>query len=545
MHWVYTLMTIQYGRASFRDTLATLRLRAATMLTRLLGGRVPDPTNGDPSATILVLVLSLFIGTVLWARSRSKSSIPIVNDYRGDLNRVKAKQEFLYNAQGLLDKGIKAYPDRPFRIITTFSDRVFLPYAWIDWIRKHPDLDHQAAVAQDFFGDYPGFEAIGAFNDPNHFVIDLVKNRMSQITQSMLDTFDTHARSFLDRSFGASASFHDVSWHDVSWGTLCFKMTASVASAVFSGPTLAHDEEWQTLITLHTTSIFNAARALRSWRAYLRPIVHWFLPDCRACRAQLAQTRRKLISYQLKEEDANSVLAWTKDNQSPDAAVVQLALAAGAIHTSSQLLQQVVLDLALASSRRPEVIWDLRKELSTVLGESNGKLVPASLAKLNFLDCCIKESQRLKPQTLNNLERVALRNVTMPDGQSIPRGTQVAVASSPTWSADIWGADAEKWNPYRYLGSNSEQRVSLVSSNNKHYAFGMGRFICPGRFFVAAVIKVVLVRMIMGFHMRIKPEQLTENGGSVGKRGWVEWKAFGFEQLADSNVVVEVRRRET
>lgn len=305
-------------------------------------------------ATLSVTVIISIIATFLWTRTRSRSTIPTINAFSGDPNDAKAKKEFLQNAKRLLEKGAELYPNQPFRMITALSERIILPYSWIDWIRKHPDLDHQAAVAQDFFGNYPGFEAIGAFNDPNHFVIDLVKKRMSQTSQSMLDVFDIHSPKFIHDNFGDSKDFHDV-----SWSTLCFTMTASVASAVFSGPILAYDEQWQRLLTSHTTSIFNAARALRSWPSYMRPIVHWFLEDCRASRAQLAQARCKLASHVLKDEEENSVLAWTKNNRTPDAAVIQLALAAGAIHTSSQLLQQVVLDLALASTNRPEIMDDL------------------------------------------------------------------------------------------------------------------------------------------------------------------------------------------
>lgn len=491
------------------------------------------------AGSILILILSI-LASRFWIKTGSKSVIPTINAYPGDLNHARARKEFISNAQALLEEGASKYPDKPFRIITALSERIFLPYIWIDWVRKHPDLDHQASVAQDFFGDYPGFEAIGAFNDPNHFVIDLVKKRMSQISQSMLDTFDDHSTKFLEENFGDSTVFNDV-----SWGTLCFRMTASVASAVFSGPTLAYDQEWQHLLTSHTTSIFNAARALRSWPSYFRPLVHWFLPDCKACRVQLAQTRRKLASYELQDADSDSVLAWTRSNESPDAAVIQLALAAGAIHTSSQLLQQVVLDLALASTETPKIIDDLRKEISVVLSESDDRLVPASISKLVLMDACTKESQRFKPQTLNNLERVALRDVALPDGQTIIRGTQIAVASSPMWSTDVWGSDAGKWNPYRYIDGSITEKMNLVSSNNKHYAFGMGRFVCPGRFFLAAEMKVILCRLLMGWDLRIRSDQPIDNDSTgIKKSGRVPWKSFGFEQLADSDIVIEVRRRE-
>lgn len=252
-----------------------------------------------------------------------------------------------------------------------------------------------------------------------------------------------------------------------------------------------------------------------------------------------------MASYELQDADSDSVLAWTRENESPDAAVIQLALAAGAIHTSSQLLQQVVLDLALASTERPKIIDDLRKEIIAVMDESGGGLVPASISKLVLMDACIKESQRFKPQTLNNLERVALKDVVLPDGQTVPRGTQIAVASSPMWSTNVWGSDADIWNPYRYVDGSITEKMNLVSSNNKHYAFGMGRFICPGRFFLAAEIKVILCRLLMGWDFRIRSDQLVgSDGAGIGQGGRVPWKSFGFEQIADSGVAIEVRRKE-
>lgn len=498
-----------------------------------------EAVRQDFAALSFALIVSV-IATFLWTRTRSRSTIPTINAFSGDPNGAKAKKEFLQNAERLLEKGAELYPDQPFRVITALSERIILPYSWIDWIRKHPDLDHQAAVAQDFFGNYPGFEAIETFNDPNHFVIDLVKKRMSQISQSMLDTFDGHSRKFLNDNFGDSKEFHDV-----SWSALCFNMTASVASAVFSGPVLAYDEYWQRLLTSHTASIFNAARALRSWPSYMRPIVHWFLEDCRASRAQLAQVRYKLASHVLKDEEENSVLAWTKNNRTPDAAVIQLTLAAGAVHTSLQLLQQIVLDLALASTNRPKIIDDLRKEIAAVMNESDNHPVPSSMAKLVFIDACIKESQRFKPQTPNNLERVAVKDIVLPSGQRIQRGTQVAIASSPMWSKEVWGSDAEIWDPYRYLDGSMSAKMSLVSSNNSHYAFGMGRFICPGRFFVASEIRVILCRLLMDWDLRLRSDQLIGSDGDViRKYGRVPWKSFGFEQLADSDFVFEVRKRE-
>lgn len=57
---------------------------------------------------------------------------------------------------------------------------------------------------QEFMGAYPGFEGIGAFNDPNRFVIDLVKKKMSSLTAPTLSTFYEEAIAVLDEEFGDS-----------------------------------------------------------------------------------------------------------------------------------------------------------------------------------------------------------------------------------------------------------------------------------------------------------------------------------------------------
>lgn len=62
--------------------------------------------------------------------------------------------------------------------------------------------DH--AIQQEFFGSYPGFEGIGAFNDPNKFVIDLVKKKLSSMRTPMLDAMQAAAKAVLQEEFGDS-----------------------------------------------------------------------------------------------------------------------------------------------------------------------------------------------------------------------------------------------------------------------------------------------------------------------------------------------------
>lgn len=89
----------------------------------------------------------------------------------------------------------------------------------------------------------------------------------------------------------------------------------------------------------------------------------------------------------LEEEAARRGLAC-------DAAMVvnfQLVLTMVAIHTTSDLLQQFMVDLA----QNPESVQQIRQEVIEQL--QAGGLSKESLHKMPLLDSAIKETQRLKP----------------------------------------------------------------------------------------------------------------------------------------------------
>ena len=73
----------------------------------------------------------------------------------------------------------------------------------------------------------------------------------------------------------------------------------------------------------------------------------------------------------------------------------QVGLALAAIHTTSNLITNVVYDLAAY----PEYIEPLREEIKAVLAE-DGSLMKTSLLKLKLMDSVIKESQRINPVSI-------------------------------------------------------------------------------------------------------------------------------------------------
>lgn len=101
----------------------------------------------SPSPEILVVALSLF-AVIAIHQWQARLRLPCINSYRFDFLRKRAKQEFANHAQELLAAGNRKYGGQPYKMITTLGERIILPASYLPWVEKHPDLDHQAQVAE-------------------------------------------------------------------------------------------------------------------------------------------------------------------------------------------------------------------------------------------------------------------------------------------------------------------------------------------------------------------------------------------------------------
>lgn len=338
----------------------------------------------------------------------------------------------------------------------------------------------------------------------------------------------------------------DGNWRSVSWGQDVARYIGRMSSAVFAGPELARDAMWQDLILSYTINLFNGVRALRTWPGFMRKFIHWFLPECRTCRNQLLRarqllqpimdTRRRTMSELRAAGQTPSVyndtITWIEEvagGRPFDPAATQLAFAISAMHTTTELLKQTLVDICL----HPELIEPLRKEAEAAIKRHGW--TTAGLFQMQLMDSVIKETQRMKPGSLVNLERTAIKDVTMPDGTFLPRGTNIAVDTANMWNPEIF-EEPRTYNGYRFYhlrqsGGPTANAAQLVSVTDDFIAFGLGRSVCPGRFMVANEIKTAIATMLLQFDIRL----------ANGQHPRIFH--YGFEMLSDPTTVLEVRRR--
>lgn len=153
-----------------------------------------------------------------------------------------------------------------------------------------------------------------------------------------------------------------------------------------------------------------AVSAVKRYPRVLHRFVHWFLPQTRQLRSQVAEARR-IIQPVIDQRAAagwvhpgnesgkkyTDALQWMYElskGKAYDFAMGQLGLSLAAIHTTADLLTQVIYDLC----QHPDMIQPLRDEIVAVLGGGGWKRT--ALYKMKLMDSVIKESQRLKPPGL-------------------------------------------------------------------------------------------------------------------------------------------------
>lgn len=180
-----------------------------------------------------------------------------------------------------------------------------------------------------------------------------------------------------------------------------------VSSRIFLGEELCRNKDWIQASSEYAPAAFAAAAEIETWPASLHPLVHWFLPRSQRARACLEKARRVFEPLIKERSDAkasaqingdpnlsfDSSIEWFEKEfkHGYDPTVGQISLSMVAIHTTSELLRETLVQIA----NHPELFEPLRNEVLETLGIHG--LNKTAIHNLKLMDSTIKEAQRLKP----------------------------------------------------------------------------------------------------------------------------------------------------
>ncbi|CAI7672189.1 unnamed protein product [Penicillium manginii] len=441
----------------------------------------------------LVISLVAVLLSIFWqdlADEIPHRRIPLIGKDGWDPLNKKTRQRFTSSARELILEGF-AKGANIFQLISV-RPLIILHPKYIDEIKNHPHLDFQGAVERNFFDNrISGFEPFHA-GVGGQVTVDLVRTKLTQ------------ALEWTPYNFSAKIPY----------------VVARLSTRAFLGETLANNKEWIDISVNYTIDAFNAARELRQWLTILRPVAQYFLTTTRKLRSHLskgkmiidAEIKRRHLAAESESESDNEprlqdTLDWYEQLSKSSGRPVnvsngQIALSMAAIHTTSNLLTNVMYDLAAY----PEYIQPLRDEILAVIAE-DGCLKKSSLLKLKLMDSVMKETQRVHPVSMVSLSRLAKKEIPLSDGTIIPKGAMIGVSTHTNTDPTIYPSP-ELYDGYRFHKKRqqpgNEQRFQFVTTSRESFGFGHGVHACPGRFFAANESKIFLVHLLLKYEWKLK-----------------------------------------
>ncbi|KAF4913926.1 Cytochrome P450 monooxygenase eqxH [Colletotrichum viniferum] len=471
--------------------------------------RVDIPFADQPAVYILTLAVLVFFAR---AFGDQKSNLPELNPKKAfELTNRRRVSEFFPRSAALLAEGRSRFGNKLYKAYCDWGEVIVLSPQHIEELRSDARLSFLVPANDDTHGYIPGFDAFSLDDKLAKIVTKYLTKALAKLTAPISQEATFAMRAVLTDS---------PEWHVMSPKEDLVRVVSQMSTRIFMGEELCRNEEWTKASGDYTITAFKATDEVRAWPRLLRPIVHWAMPVCQDLRQQLVKANNALEPH-IKKRNAIKAAALAKGQPSPFDDLVewweteygpsdeharhQLTLTVVAIHTTSDLLQQTMIDIAM----NPEILAPLREEVITVLGSQG--LKKTALYNLKLMDSVIKESQRMKPALLGLWSRQALADVELLDGFVIKKGQRVLGEGTHMWNSEYW-KDAAKFDGYRFLrlreaaeGERDEdsKTAHLVSTSSRHLGFGHGIHACPGRFFAANEIKIALCHILLKYDWKL------------------------------------------
>ncbi|KAL0932736.1 cytochrome p450 [Colletotrichum truncatum] len=489
---------------------------------------LPDPRTPNMYMPCMLAIIVLVSAVAFSFRKNKLSAFPVING---------TKNEYLMNGRAMLARGIKDYDGKPFRVNTGLGEGVIiLNPSVLPEVRNDHRFDSTKFLLQYWQAGIPGFEpyiALGTEILHNVIKWNLTPAGISKLNKPLSDEADAALRDILTDS---------EEWHEVLLGDVLIRIVARVSSVIFLGPELCRNPDWLKITVNYTNKATNAARVLRRWPVFMYKFIHWFLPECQEVRAMVNEARETIAPILEKRRaqkiadpglEYHDALDWyesasKKMNVTYDPAAQQLGLSVSAILTSNDLMSQSLMDLC----QNTDMFEPLRAEIRSVLGEG---WKPTTIYNMKLLDSVLKETLRLKPVAAVGLGRRVMSEVRLKDGTLLPKDSGIAVSAERMWDPEVY-KNPRSFDGYRFLrareaSEQGEKTAQLVSTSPEHLGFGLGIHACPGRFFGANTVKLVMCHLLLKYDIKLAEKSNTKP------------MEFGFSMLANPTVKVLVRRR--
>ncbi|KAL2020412.1 hypothetical protein VTK56DRAFT_8455 [Thermocarpiscus australiensis] len=558
---------------------------AAALSSQLLDSLTP----GHIAATIVVFTIGSFIVDFTW-KPRYPKSLPRVGFGDSFLGTIRNWFYFATRYNTWVAEGYEKYskhgrafvvpsaPSRPHEIV--------VPRSQTAWMLEQPDrvLSAKEAHREQLYNDY---QFLGVDDD---FPIQTIHKHLARHLVGLIPGVQEEAHGAIDATFGKDTE----NWRSLNLFEAWLGIVPRVTSRIIVGAPLCRNKPFLDNQVAFANDVVRNSFIFNMFPRILLPLVaplfvlpnwwHWrksYLiarpnleqrlhdmarkaPDADPACGDDWQPPEDLITWLIRQAKAEGL------TRELDAAMLSkriLPIEFAAIHTTVMTGHNLLLDL-LSSDPSLNYLDTIREETARVLrqeggsggdsGGSGGTWTKAGLARLHRTDSAIKESMRRShfATALTHRKVVAPGGLTNPaEGWHAPRGAYLMLDLAETHhdpelyenpgAYDAWRFSRvrEAYGERHGKGATAAadpdpdpdealriKRLGMVTTSPEYLPFSHGRHACPGRFFVAHELKVILAYLLQNYE--IKP---------LAERPQPMW--IGGTIIPPVQVRIEVRRR--
>ncbi|KAG7047613.1 cytochrome P450 [Colletotrichum scovillei] len=509
-------------------------------------GTVFDPQHWPAATAGLVFIIFALLAQS-WFKVDPVAHVPVV----GQGGKWARRKAYLAGkGPQMYADGYKQFKDSIFRITTSKKkDTICVPPKYLPELKKVPDdvISFTKAIDESMQVKYTQIS-----NDMPiiiHAVRASLTPALPRLNEGISDEVIDSMRLELPQS---------PAWTEININAKLLRIIAMVSGRVFIGSELCRDERYLDASISYTVDLMTAVHVIAFVPSFLRPLVASWLPTTKKLYKRIADaeavfrpivTARKEAAKRDDYREPDDMLQWLLNAQPKfgalsdrEMAMAQLGVSFAAIHTTSMTTLNAIYWLAA----KPEINELLRDDIQAALAESGGNFTSGALQNMKKLDSFLKEVMRVNPISAASFTRKVLKNVTLPNGQTIPEGMFIEVPAGGMNNDPEIFPDPEVFDPLRFYklreakelatsGTKAAEVVmqaQFVSVGTTHLTFGYGKHACPGRFFAVNEIKMIMANIICNYEIKL-PEGVTERYENL---------AFGASTVPDPKKTIMIRK---
>ncbi|EPQ55820.1 cytochrome P450 [Gloeophyllum trabeum ATCC 11539] len=479
-------------------------------------------TLASPYVLLTLIVVGALVIRALW-RPGPLDGIPTIGP-SGPLTSYVGALQFMFRGRDMIQEGYERYYGGWFKV--PILDR------WMVVVSGKKLSEELRAAPDDIFSldqalvDMLHLDFVfgtKVYLNPIHTT--LIQTKMTKSIQAL--TPELHDECVL--AFEQHMPLTDSKeWTAIPCLETGRQLSTRINNRILVGAPLCRDQEYINLNLRFIVDMFQCRLLLCLFPRFLHGIVGRLFTNINTQIRTGMRLLKPVLDERVKAlEDAdgewssqpNDMLSWLiasvpKDETLDTMTRRMLGVNVAAIHTISHTFTHSCYYLAA----NQQYIAPIRKEVEEAIAEEGW--TKAAFGKMYLLDSFLREVLRLNGAQAWSLNRIALKDYTFSDGTFIPKGTNIAATSHPVHTDPSVYKNPDDFDPFRFARAAKEDGAAskhlLVTTSLDYLPFGHGSHACPGRFFAANQLKLMIGHLLLNYDIQL------EQPGVVPRQIWFE-----------------------